>query len=468
MINVVLVLVLAGLIAATRSFTDSSGSSGTAVSFGYLLLSGFFMGRIFARLGLPKLTGYLVAGLLSGPSVFGLVPAQGLENLSIFNGIAISLIALTAGLELEFQKLRPLWRYVSTIGPAGILAATLTVALALFLVRDRLPFMRGLPTGSVVAICAVIGVVLAAQSPAVVVALRDETDAEGPLVRTVLGIVVIGDLLVILLFTGVSSVAKSVLGGAADPVSTLTHIAWELFGSIASGVIVGGILAGSLRAIKSGAGLFVVTTCFVIAEVGRRISLDPLLIALSAGVVVRNATAHGHRLHDGIEQSALPVYVVFFCVTGASIHLDVLAKMGLVAVLVVLARAAGVMGGSYLGARLCAAPDVVRRYVGFGSLPQAGLALALTMLFIKMFPEFGAEAAALTLGVVALNELLAPPLYRLAIIRAGEARIAATGTPMPEPPPASSRRGRTSLPSGRSRRALGRGRRPADDPEEGV
>lgn len=438
MINVVLILALAGLMAATRSFTTSMGSSVTTLSFGFLLLAAFFMGRVFSKLKLPKLTGYLVAGMLAGPSVLELVPRAALTNLSIFNGIAVSLIALTAGLELEFQRLRPIIRSVSMISVLGILTAATTITLAVFLLRDQLSFMAGFSGVQTLAICVVLGVVMAAQSPAVVVALRDETDADGPVVRTVLGVVVIGDLLVILLFAGVSGVAKSVLGGAADPLATLQSIAWELLGSIGAGLFVGALLAGFLRSVRAGAGLFVVGTCFVVAEVGRRVHLDPLLISLSAGVLVRNATKYGPRLHDGIEQSSLPVYVIFFAITGAAIHLDVLATLGVAAVLIVLARASGMLAGSYVGARLAKAPEVVRRYVGFGRLPQAGLALALSLLFSKTFPEFGADASALTLGVVAINEIFAPAIYRFAILRAGEANVTATATPLAQGAPISS------------------------------
>jgi hypothetical protein len=104
----------------------------------------------------------------------------------------------------------------------------------------------------------------------------------------------------------------------------------------------------------------------------------------------------------------------------------------------VLVRAAGLLAGSAIGARVADAPPLVRRYAGFGLLPQAGLALALSMLFGKTFPEFGAEAAALTLGVVAINEVVAPALYRYALVRSGEAgrkrqaAAPAVSTPLPE------------------------------------
>jgi hypothetical protein len=124
------------------------------------------------------------------------------------------------------------------------------------------------------------------------------------------------------------------------------------------------------------------------------------------------------------------VYVLFFAVTGANLHLDILLVVGAPAAFLVLVRGFGLWAGTHVGARLAGAPPAVGRYAGFGLLPQAGLALALALLFAKTFPEFGEGAAALTLGVVALNELVAPVLYRSALVRSGEAgRLAAPDFP---------------------------------------
>jgi Kef-type K+ transport system membrane component KefB len=117
----------------------------------------------------------------------------------------------------------------------------------------------------------------------------------------------------------------------------------------------------------------------------------------------------------------MPVYILFFAAAGANLHLDVLWVVGVPATLFVLVRGAGLLAGAAVGAHLAEAAPVVRRYAGFGLLPQAGLALALSMLFAKTFPEFGEQAGALTLGVVAINELVAPVLYRYALLRSGEA-----------------------------------------------
>jgi len=417
-----LVLVLTGLMGALGSFdAGEQSSSGVSLSLGYLLLAAYFIGGLFKRIGLPKLTGYIATGVVVGPSVLGLVDDQMVERLRLVNGVAVALIALTAGSELEYRAMKPLLRSIREISTYGVLGTALLLSLAVYLVRGWLPFAAHLGRAEAIVVSLVLGVVMVAQSPAVVVALRDEMGAEGPLASTVLGVVVIADLVVILLFALTSSLAKAVLGGGLDMLETAGNLAWELLGSLVAGAVLGYLLSLYLRRVRGGAALFVLLLAFVIAEVGQRLHFDPLLVALAAGMFVRNGSVAGDELHRHIEASALPVYILFFAAAGANLHLDVLSIVGGPAVLFVVVRGVGLLTGAAIGARAANAPEVVRRYAGFGLLPQAGLALALSMLFAKTFPEFGVEAAALTLGVVALNEIIAPALYRFALARSGEA-----------------------------------------------
>ena len=245
--------------------------------------------------------------------------------------------------------------------------------------------------------------------------------SDGPLTRTVLGVVVMSDLLVIVLFALVSSVAKSLLGSQTDALHTAGALAWEILGSLIVGVLIGILLAIYLRFVKASAALFLVAAAFLLAEVGQRIDLDPLLLALGAGVFIRNLTQQGARLQNEIEFSSLPVYVVFFAVTGATVHVQELLIVGIPAVVLVSTRAAGFIGLGWVATTVAQADDTVRKYVGFGLMPQAGLALALALLFVKTFPTIGEGASALVFGAVAINEMIAPILYRFALVRSGEA-----------------------------------------------
>lgn len=420
--SVVIVLCLGMLMHMLGSFQIGGAhpSGGTSLALGYLLLTGLFVGRIFGHLRLPKLTGYIFTGFLVGPAVLGLLTEAAVVDLKLVNGLAVVLIALTAGAELEFRSMRPLLRTVGWITLTAVVGTALVLAATVYLASGLLPFLDGLSASQRIGVSGVLGIVMAAQSPAVVVALTNETGAEGPLTRTVLGVVVLADLVVVVLFACTSSVVKGAFGGTIDLGRTVEILAWEILGSLGAGAVLGALLAFYLRRIDRGTGLFLLAVAFAIAEVGARLALDPLLVALAAGVLIRNATRAGDRLLNEIEGFSLPVYVLFFAIAGANLHLDVLRQVGVPVVIFVVVRAASMFAGARLGARVAGAPDVVRRYCGFGLLPQAGLALALATLFARTFPEFGEAAAMLLVGVVAVNEIVAPVAYRFVLVRSGE------------------------------------------------
>jgi Kef-type K+ transport system membrane component KefB len=344
---------------------------------------------------------------------------------------------LTAGVELELRAMKPLLRTIRWITLVGILGTAALLALAILAARSWLPFLAGMSTAQLIAVSSVLAIVLVAQSPAVVVALNNELRADGAVSRTVLGVVVIADLVVIVCFAVASSVAKALLGTGVDAWATIGGLAWELGGSMVVGGVLGYMLSVYLEKIRGGAALFLLALTFVIAEVGQRLHFDPLLVALAAGIVIRNLTPSGNTVHRTIDESSLPVYVLFFAVAGTTLHLDALAQVWAPAVLLVVVRAAGLVAGGRLAARIAGASLDVQRYAAFGLLPQAGLALALSMLFAKTFPEFGVEAGALSLSVVAINEVFAPAVYRFALVRSGEVGRRPGGEPeVTDPMPA--------------------------------
>ncbi len=416
-----ILLAVVGLMTAARSFEvvgDQIGS-GTALTVGFLLITAYMTGWIAKQLGMPKLTGYLIAGLCAGDSVLALIPHATLGDLKIFTGVAVSLIALTAGTELEMKTMRPLLRTIGWLTLLACFGTMVALAVTAFLLRDLLPFMEGLDTTAAVAMSAVLGIVLAAHSPAVVVALRTEMNADGPLCRTVLGSVVMGDLVVIVLFAAVGALAAPLLGSESDQ-RALVHLVWHIGGSLVAGTCVAGVMYLFLRFVAQSTALFVVALAFVVAEVAVRIGFDPLLVALSAGMLVRNLTSYGDALHEAIEGSSLPVYLVFFAAAGASIHIDVLGIVGVPVVILAVVRTVARLGLARAATSISNAPPAVRKFVGFGLLPQAGLALALGLLMTKTFPAVGEGAGTLVLGVVALNEVIMPILYRQALLRSGE------------------------------------------------
>jgi hypothetical protein len=204
---------------------------------------------------------------------------------------------------------------------------------------------------------------------------------------------------VIFSFAIVSAIAGAVIGGDIDVTGEIASVTWELGGSIAFGVAIGALIGVFLRTVKRGASLFAVMICLVVAEIGARINLDPLITMIAAGVFLENfSKADATDLLHDFESAQLPVFLV-----------------------IVVARASCFFVGCQLATRDAGVHPAVRKYAWFGLVPQAGLAIALALLIEKTFPSFGKQASVILLGVVAANELIAPPIFRIVMMRSGEA-----------------------------------------------
>ena len=421
MILLLLLLAVGGLMQAASSYIVGPTSATVQLAFGYLLLVAMFTGRIANRIGLPKLTGYIIAGVVSGPWILGLVTHDMTKSLSIVSGTATAVIALEAGSELQLESVRRVARTLRAITLFAVVGAMFVLGGTLYLLRDLLPFIGTLGTEQALAVAMVLGVALSAQSPAVVMALLAEMRSAGPVSEIILASVVVADLVVIVCFSIASAIAGAVLGGSLDLATTARDVTWELFGSIGFGLAVGMLLGLFLRTVKAGGPLFALTMCVVAAEAGPRVHLDPLIIMLTAGLWVRNFSRADIRvLLAGFENAQLPVFLVFFALAGAKLDLDTLIASIIPVVILAGARAVSFFLGSKVAMRITHAPPLVRKYAWFGLVPQAGLALALALVMEKTFPTFGGPASVIMIGVVGFNELIAPVILRAMLLRTGE------------------------------------------------
>jgi Kef-type K+ transport system membrane component KefB len=422
-IPLMLLLAVGGLMQAARTFTTDTSVAGTELAFGFLLLSAYFTGKIFNRLGFPKLTGYLFSGVIAGPFVLGMVTNDMGHSLAVVKDTATAIIALEAGAELQIKKIRQVASTLRGITFFACVGAMFTITGALFLMRPLLPsIFDGFDTIQSLAICGAIGVALSAKSPAVVMALLAETRAEGPLSSVVLASVVVGDLATVLVFSIALALTGAAIGGRIDVVETAMHVGWALLGSMVFGLLIGMLLGQFLKTVKQGASLFALMVCVVVAEIGARVNLDPLIVMLAAGIWLRNfSRADATDLLRNFQAAQLPVFLVFFALAGS--HLDIytlwasLVPVGILA----LVRAASFYVGGKFACKITGAESIVTKYAWFGLVPQAGLALALAIVLRSTFPQFGEGASVVLLGVVGLNEAVAPVILRRMLIKSGEA-----------------------------------------------
>jgi hypothetical protein len=133
--------------------------------------------------------------------------------------------------------------------------------------------------------------------------------------------VLIADIVVVLLFSGLLAVARSVIpttGTSGGP--SAAEVAWEIGGSILVGAALGGAIALYMRFVKRELLLFAIVVAFLGSEIARLAHVEVLLTLLVAGFVVENGTKEGAvELLHAMERSAAPVFVVFFAVAGAAI-----------------------------------------------------------------------------------------------------------------------------------------------------
>jgi Kef-type K+ transport system membrane component KefB len=421
-IPLLLLLAVAGLMQAARSFSADTTLAGTELAFGFLLLAAYFTAKIVNRFGLPKLTGYLLSGVIAGPYVLGLVTKDMGVSLKVVSNTATAILALEAGSELQLKKIRPIMRTLRAMTVFAVLGAMVAIAGVLFLMRPMLPMFDTMTFEQSLAVCGVIGVALSAQSPAVMMAMLAETRAEGPLSSLMLASVVVADLVVIIVFSIAMAVTGAVIGGGVDFTATALAIAWELFGSLAFGIAIGMLIGQFLISVKKGAALFALMVCVVVAEIGTRMHLDPLIVLLASGIWLRNfSRADASDLLHGFESAQLPVFLVFFALAGSKLDIYALSGSIVVVLIIAVTRATSFYIGARAACRLTGASDMVRKFAWFGLVPQAGLALALALVLSRTFPSFGSQAAVILFGVVGFNEMFAPVILRAMLMRSGEA-----------------------------------------------
>ncbi|MCA9305217.1 MAG: cation:proton antiporter [Phycisphaerales bacterium] len=411
---------------AHRQAEASDGLLASGAAIGTLLLGAWFTGRLVALITLPKITGYLIFGLFAGPYGLQAITHEQLDYLRLINDFAISLIALTAGGEIHLALLRKSARTISAILVMQIVAVMTGVVAVAYLTLPHL--VTGVDFGSnaqLLIIALLVASVCCLSSPAAVIAVLTETRAEGPVAGMTLAVTVCKDLVLIVIFAVVVSVATGVIDPESTrslvSASTLKTIAVHLLGSLAMGAGVGFVLAVWLRRVRVQIPLLVVFTCFGIAVVSESLHLEPLLVALTAGMLVLNAREHdAEALFDTVEELSVPVYCIFFALAGAKINPEALALTWPMALVLVGTRTATIWGGTTAGARLT---GLRSNWLPLGYLPQAGVSIALAYAVketLSGLPDISDAVFTLLLAAITCNEIAGPALLKLALVRSGE------------------------------------------------
>ncbi len=408
-------------VVVVRAVGGSLEIRGTALAMGLVLIAASLTGDLVAFLRLPRVTGYLLFGMLSGPFLGNLISRSMARELQLFNGLAVALIALVAGLEMDIGRLRPRLPSMLRVGGATVGVTNLGFLILFWLVWPWLgiePDATGLAKLGMVLVLATLA---SCSSPSVAIAIITESRAAGLLSELVVAVVILGDLVLILLFTMSMQLVELALSGTAGEIGLFVRLMWQILGSFGFGACLGSLFALYLKYVGRETTLVLLALCAILSEVGHRLQFEPVLAALAAGFTITNVTpALAEALADAVERGSVPVLVIFFAAAGATLQLDALASIGLVAVGVAVARAFFYRVGTGLGARLSGIGPPVEGLVWMGLISQAGVTLGLSVTVAAEYPDWGLRVQTLVLALIALHQLAGPVLFRAALARAGE------------------------------------------------
>lgn len=417
---VVLLVGFALVYIAQTSIPHSNGMLDAISGLGFLLLAGTLLSELLEVVGLPHLSGYLLAGILAGPHVLGLVDHDSVDRLGRVNALALALIALAGGAELRLETLRSSFR---SLAWATFLQTTLVglVVGGLFLgLSSFIPFLAALPLPAAVAAAMLWAVLATTRSPSAVLAVTAQLRPKGPLTDFTIAFVMLSDIVVVVALSLTLAVAKLLVDGGSVDASSFTTLGRELLGSVALGTTLGAVLAIYLRFSKQALLPVLLGLGFGLTELLKYVHLDPLLSFMVAGFVVQNFSASGDRLLDSVEKTGAIVFVVFFATAGAHLDLPLLASIWPVAVALAGGRLLITVATAQLASHIVKDPPLIRRWGWAGLVSQAGLALGVAVLLTRAFPSFGDGFYTLAVGVVAINEMVGPVLFKLGLDRAGE------------------------------------------------
>ncbi len=430
-----LCVIFALLYAATRTAPEFASRLDTVAAVGFLLLAGTLMSELLETIGLPHLSGYILAGILGGPHVLHLVDHHTVEQLVPVNTLALALIAIAGGAEMRIDALREVVRSVSV---ALLLqcALGLVVMAGTFMALARyLPFTNGLSPFGLLGVALLWGTLAVSRSPSALLGILAQTRAKGPIATFSLAFVMASDVVVVVMMAFAIMLARPLItpGGSVslDDFNVLGH---ELLGSVALGTTLGLALAVYLKLVGKNLILVLVALGFEMSDFMRYVQIDPLLSFLTAGFVVQNLSDQGDHLLEAVEKVGSIVFVVFFANAGAHLDVPLLRSLWPVALALCSVRAFVTISTARLASRLVNDSPLIRRWGWSSLISQAGLTLGLSVVVARTFPEFGEGFRSLAIACVAINEMVGPVLFKFALDRTGETDTHVPARPSLAPP----------------------------------
>jgi Kef-type K+ transport system membrane component KefB len=387
---------------------------------GLVVICAYLASKGMQRVGVPQVVGFIFVGVLLGSSFLNVVPLPLVRELAFISEIALAMIGFDMGSHLRFADLRRLGRSILAVLLCEGVGAFLLVSAGVYLLTRSIPMAL------------VFGALASATAPAATVDVLHEYHSEGPLTTTLMAVVGMDDALSLLLFSIAATVAESTLSGSGQ--TSLAPVLYlslqEIGGAILLGLLLGLPFQELLNRLEHEHAVygFVVGVVIFAAGVANSLGISLILSLMTMGVIVANVRGDNSLYVRRVVERVGPIiYMLFFALVGARLQISLLPAMGLLGLTYLVLRTGGKLGGAWLGCVLGGAEPQVRKYLGFGLLSQAGVAIGLALSIAHRFDAYGAAGAQLGASVINVItattfvvQIVGPIMLKYAISQAGE------------------------------------------------
>lgn len=394
---------------------------------GLMVGLGFYTGKSMKFIKLPSIIGFMIIGVLLGPSLFNVLDEEFQTNLSFITDIALSYVAISIGIELSFSSLRK--------QGAGIILVILTESFLAFILVTSLIYLLTKD----LALALIFGSIAPASAPAGTVAIIQEFRAKGPLTKALYSVVGFDDGLGIIIFGFAAAFAKSILGQemgleAGSLLSLIAKPIEEVFFSILIGVLIAIIFSALARCLKNGRDIFILLFATILISAGacHMLHLSIILTNMILGIVIVNTQPKSlvEKIHNELSEFMPLLFVLFFVLAGANLHVSALPSLGILGLVYIFGRTAGLMTGASLGATMGKLSSNIKKYLGMGILSQAGVAIGLSLIVKNEFAVYGAHGIEIGNTVITtvtatciFFEIIGPVLTKIGLQKAGEIKL---------------------------------------------
>ena len=407
----------------------------TLLSISIALCAGLLVSRFVKPLKMPAVTGYLIAGILIGPYCLGKLGVTGLgftsmaevKALSLFNDVALGFIAFAIGNEFRLSQLKHTGRQATVIGIFQALAAALLVDVVLialheFVLGDKLPLADAIT----------LGAIATATAPAATLMVVRQYKAKGKLTDLLLPIVALDDAVGLIVFSVSFGIAKALNLGMFDLTSILLEPILEIIASLLLGMIMGIIFSAVEKYFKSNSKRLSLSITFVILTVALsmmefhigtvKVGFSSLLVCMMLGTVFCNVCDFSEEIMGKTDRWTAPLFILFFVLSGAELELSVLGNLAIVGIglAYIVTRSLGKYLGAYISAKAVHCEPLIQHYLGITLLPQAGVALGMSVTVAQTLGAEGQMVRNIVLFGVLIYELVGPTLTRIALTKSGD------------------------------------------------